>query len=248
MREQLDIIYCDRFLVAVNKPEGLLVHRTSLDRHETRFAVQILRDQLGQRVYPVHRLDKPTSGVLLFALDSAVARQLAADFADRKVEKSYLAVVRGWTDAQGEIDHPLVDGPEGGSGVRQKGGDVARPALTCYRTLAQTELPVALGRYATSRYSLLDVRPQSGRRHQIRRHCKHIFHPVIGDTRYGEGRHNRLFREEFACRRMLLHARSLRIRHPVSGMSLPIIARLPEDFRLILDRVNLVTTTSGVLE
>ncbi len=240
MREQLEIIYRDEALVAVSKPSGLLVHRTMIDRHETRFAVQILRDQIGQRVYPVHRLDKPTSGVLVFALSSAVARQLAAAFSGHTVVKRYLAVVRGWPDDEGEIDYPLTDGPDFGS---QRDDAVARTAVTRYRTLARTELPFSVGRYPQSRYALVEVSPKTGRRHQIRRHFKHIFHPLIGDTRYGEGRHNRLFRTQYACNRLLLHACELQFQHPLSGGELSLTADLPEAFRDILTRVGLQAVT-----
>jgi len=227
MKEELDIVYRDSDLVAINKPSGLLVHRTMIDRRETRFAVQLLRDQLGQRVFPVHRLDKPTSGVLLFALDKRVAGLLGQDFSAHKVRKSYLAVVRGWPQEEGEIDYPLTDGPA----FRSQAQDaVPRAALTRYRTLARVELPFASGRYPKSRYALLEVLPQSGRRHQIRRHFKHLFHPLIGDTTYGEGRHNRLFRQQFATDRLLLHARTLEFCHPVSQARVAIEAPLTEDF------------------
>lgn len=198
------MVWRDQRLVAINKPSGLLVHRTQLDRRETRFAVEILRDQLGQRVYPLQRLDKPTSGIMLFTLDAATTRLLGWDFAERLVEKTYLAVVRGWPEKEGIIDYPLVDGPKQGSKPVQTAAVAARSARTRCRTLAEIELPIAVGRYPQSRYALVEVCPASGRRHQIRRHFKHIFHPLIGDTRYAEGRHNRLFREQFHCRRTVI--------------------------------------------
>jgi tRNA pseudouridine65 synthase len=239
MAKPLEILYHDQLLAAINKPSGLLVHRTQLDRRETRFAVQLLRNQLGRQVYPLHRLDKPTSGLLLFALNRETAKELGRDFAAHQVEKSYLAVVRGWPDAEGVIDYPLVDGPEWGSKTVQNDSDLARPARTGYRVLAQSELPFAVGRYSLSRYALVEAWPETGRRHQIRRHFKHIFHPLIGDTRYGEGRHNRLFREQFACHRLLLHARSLQFKHPENGQSLRIEAPLPEEFRQVLQQSGL---------
>ena len=234
MRDELDIIFHDQQLVAINKPPGLLVHRSHLDRLETRFAVQILRNQLGQRVFPLHRLDKPTSGVLLFALDSETARKLGADFSSNLIDKSYLAVVRGWPEEQGDIDYSLVDGPEWGSKTVQNESAAARPAQTRFRTLSRTEVPIAVGRYPQSRYALVEIWPKTGRRHQVRRHFKHIFHPLIGDSRYGEGRHNRLFRDHFDCRRLLLHAQSLRAKHPQTGVDLLLEAPLPKDFWLTL--------------
>jgi len=241
MKAQLEILFQDQLLVAINKPSGLLVHRSSIDRHETRFAVQILRDQLGQGVFPLHRLDKPTSGILLFALDRETARLLGRDFAGHLIEKSYLAVVRGWPEEQGVIDYPLVDGPAWGSKTVQNDSAAARPAMTRFRTLARGELPYAVGRYSQSRYALVEAWTSTGRRHQIRRHFKHIFHPLVGDTRYGDGRHNQLFRDQFGCRRLLLHALSLKIRHPQAGEWQPLAAPIPEDFRQILLQVGFPT-------
>lgn len=186
----MDILYRDDTLVAVNKPAGLLVHRSAIDHHETRYALQIVRDQLGRRVYPVHRLDKPTSGILVFALDQDTARRMTKLFAEGAVEKTYLAVVRGYTDEAGTIDYALeeqLDRMTDNKALRDK---PAQPAVTHYRRLGIAELPFAVGRYPTARYSLLRVSPKTGRKHQIRRHMKHIFHPVVGDTSHGDGRHN----------------------------------------------------------
>ena len=236
---QLEIIYQDQWLVAINKPSALLVHRTNIDRHETRFALQLLRRQLKQKVYPVHRLDKPTSGVLLFALDADSARNLSEQFRYHHLEKTYLAVVRGWADDSGEIDYPLVDGPIKSAYAVQQNSDTPREALTRYRTLQRIELPIAVGRYATSRYSLVEARPATGRRHQLRRHLKHIFHPIIGDTTYGDSAHNRMFRSRFESQRLLLHAAQLICQHPVSGEQLTLDAPLPAEMSLLLRQIGL---------
>jgi len=233
--ENLDIVYQDDHLVAVNKPAGLLVHRSEIDRRETRFAVQILRGQLGRRVYPVHRLDKPTSGLLLFALDPETAGIAGRAFARGEVAKTYLAVVRGVPDAEGIIDHPLQDEPQ-----RRAPGETfpLKPARTSYRPLASVELPFAVGRYPTSRYALVEARPLTGRRRQIRRHFKHVFHPIIGDTTYGEGRHNRFFREEFGCGRLLLASVGLTLPHPANGRPLSLRAPLDPSFLSLIDRFD----------
>jgi len=243
MSEQLDIIYQDSSLVAVNKPAGLLVHRTNIDRRETRFALQLLRRQIKQKVYPVHRLDKPTSGVLLFALDAETARQLNDQFQQHQIEKTYLTVVRGWTEDEGEIDYPLVDGPIRAAYAVQENSDKPREALTRYRTLQRVELPIAVGRHATSRYSLVEARPATGRRHQLRRHFKHIFHPIIGDTMYGDGVHNRLFREQFDCQRLLLHAWMLEFEDPAEGSRLCLSADLPPEFMNLLQQLRFSVPT-----
>ena len=238
MGEQLEIIYQDRQLVAINKPSGLLVHRSNIDRHETRFALQLLRNQLKQRVYPTHRLDKPTSGVLLFALDPDTARELSEQFRHHQIEKSYLAVVRGWTDAAGEIDYPLVDGPIKAVYADHQNSEKAREAITRYTTLSRVELPIATGRYPSSRYSLVEARPTTGRRHQLRRHFKHIFHPIVGDTTYGDTQHNRMFRDQFSCQRLLLHARQLAFINPDTGQKISVAAPLPAVFQQILSQLG----------
>lgn len=200
------ILYRDEFFLAAYKPSGLAVHRSALVRRAPAM-LQVLRDSLGQFVYPVHRLDRPASGLILFALTAAAARALCGQFSDRRVAKTYLAVVRGWPVAQGVVDHP----------VPAASGASRLPALTAYRCLRTVELPIACGPYACSRYALLKLQPQGGRYHQIRHHLKHLSHPIVGDTQYGDGRHNRLFRDVFGIRRLLLQAVGLEFSHPDSG-------------------------------
>ncbi|WP_298039406.1 pseudouridine synthase [uncultured Desulfuromonas sp.] len=233
--EALDILYSDEHLVVVDKPAGLLVHRSPIDRRETRFALQIVRDQLGRRVYPAHRLDKPTSGALLFGLCPESAARLSGLFAGGEVEKAYLAVVRGVAAEHGVIDHPLAERPEK---LRDPREGEPRRAITEYRRLAAVELPFAVGRYPTSRYSLVEARPRTGRRHQLRRHFKHVFHPIVGDTKYGEGRHNRFFREDLASSRMLLAAVEISFDHPFTGRRVSVPAPLSAGFRTVIDRLG----------
>ena len=234
MRETLPVLYRDEALIAVHKPSGLLVHRSALDRHETRFAVQIVRDQIGQHVYPAHRLDRGTSGVLLFALDRDIARQLGEQFQTQQIDKTYLAIVRGYPDETGAIDHPLTRQYDDYEFRAADATAEAQTALTRYRRLATVELPYAVDRYPTSRYALLELSPETGRRHQIRRHLKHIAHPIIGDATYGKGRHNRLFQERFGCRRMLLACTALRLTHPVTGQPFTLAAPLADDFASVI--------------
>ncbi len=235
-REILPVLYRDEWLIAVHKPAGLLVHRSALDRHETRFALQILRDQIGRTVYPAHRLDKGTSGVLLFALDREVGRALADRFEGGEVEKRYLAVVRGHPPEAGVVDHALVPLADHHAGLAP--GRRPQPAVTRYRRLARVELPHRVDRYPTSRYALVELLPLTGRRHQLRRHMKHIAHPIIGDATHGKGRHNRLFQELFGCRRLLLAAMELRLRHPVGDAPLILRAPLAADFADVLARLG----------
>lgn len=231
----LPILYQDEALVAVNKPHGLLVHRTRIDRHETRFALQAVRDQVGRYVYPVHRLDKATSGVLVFAFSSEVARTLSDALSEGRVEKTYLAVVRGWPPESLLIDRPLTDLPDA-YGRRWQG--TPQPASTRIQLLATVDLPVAVSKYPTSRYALVEASPLTGKQHQIRRHLKHAAHPIVGDGRHGEKRHNRFFASEYGISRLLLAAVELAFTHPVSGQRLCLSAPLDGPFTRLLDRLG----------
>jgi len=211
---KLHILHQDENYIAIHKPPGLLVHRTRISE-DKRFVLQMLRNQIGQWVYPIHRLDRPTSGVLIFGLNSDAARMLAQEFEQRRVEKRYLAIVRGYTEEGGVIDYPL----------QEETWTERQSAVTAYRKLSQVELPYPVGRYQTSRYSLLEIQPQTGRMHQIRKHMKHIFHPIVGDTTHGDGKHNQLFREQFNISRLLLVATELGFQHPYTKEQLTIKTR-----------------------
>ena len=229
-REVLSLLYQDDALVVIDKPSGLLVHRSPIDRHETRFAVQLLRDQLGRRVYPVHRLDKGTSGALAFALDRDMATRLATQFAGRQVHKVYVAVVRGWPAATGVIDHPLEPVRDAYTPAADTG---PRSCRTVFRTMATVELPVRVDRYPTARYALVELEPETGRRHQLRRHLAHLSHPIIGDSTYGKGRHNRLFAERYGVRRLLLACVRLAFDHPATGQPIDVAADPGAEFALL---------------
>ncbi len=231
---ELEVLFQDEHLVAINKPAGLLVHRSKIDRHETRFALQLLRDQLGQHVYPVHRLDKPTSGVLLFALSSEMARLISEQFATNSVQKTYLAIVRGFAPESGVIDHPLKEQLDKMTDKLSGADKPAQSAITRYKRLARVELPVAVDRYPQSRYSLLEAYPETGRKHQLRRHFKHIAYPIIGDAKHGKGVHNRFFQQHFDCHRLLLSCTQMVLIHPVSGQPLSLSAPLDKSFQQII--------------
>lgn len=229
----LSIIYQDEWLVAIDKPAGLLVHRSMIDRHETRFAMQMLRDQIGQRVYPVHRLDKPTSGLLVFALNSHTASKLCEQFAGHDTQKTYQAIVRGYTDETGLIDYALVEQQDKMTDRKARSEKPAQEAITTYRRLATCELPFPVGRYSTARYSLVELTPRTGRKHQLRRHMKHIFHPIVGDTTHGDGKQNDFFRSQFDCHRLLLSATELSFSHPVTDEKMILKAPPDETFRRV---------------
>jgi tRNA pseudouridine65 synthase len=202
---QLEIIYQDDQLVAINKPAGLLVHRTKMANDASEFALQILRDQLKMYVYPSHRIDRKTSGVLLFAKDEIINSLMQQKFAEGVVTKKYLAIVRGYTLDRETIDYPLKS---------EKG--ILQQAVTKYQTLTRTEIDLPYLGQSTSRYSLVEVEPLSGRMHQIRKHFAHIFHPIIGDRPHGCNKQNRLFKEKWEMTTMMLHASSIDFIHPVN--------------------------------
>jgi tRNA pseudouridine65 synthase len=249
--EGLPILFRDEHLVAVDKPSGLLVHRSGLDAGEGRNAVRLLCAQLRQPVHPVHRLDRGASGVLLFALTKEAAAALGRSVRERRVERTYLAVVRGRTAETGTIDHALkrvVDPAEGRRRERDAGrplrGDEPLAAVTHFRRLADVELPYRVDRYPTSRYSLLELRPETGRRHQLRRHLDHLSHPIVGDTTYGKSRHNRLFAERFGAARLLLACVEVSAPHPGrAGERVVVRAPLAPDFAHVLDAVGWTAAT-----
>jgi tRNA pseudouridine65 synthase len=231
----LDILYQDEHIVAVNKPPGLLVHRSMIDRHETQFAMQMVRDQLGQHVYTVHRLDKPTSGILLFALSSDIAKVLSQAFAENNIQKQYLALIRGHSDEGDIIDYPLKEKLDKIADKRVSKDKEAQSAVTHYSTIDRFELPHAVGRYNSARASLVKLQPKTGRKHQLRRHMAHIRHPIFGDTTHGDGKQNRFMKDIYAFKGLALTAVSLRLMHPKSAVALDIYAPLDSRFQLILE-------------
>lgn len=232
----LQILYQDEWLVAVNKPAGMLVHRSWLDRHETQFVMQTLRDQIGQHVFPIHRLDRPTSGVLLFALNAEIARLMCVQFEQKLVRKAYLAVVRGYLQGEARIDYPLKIQLDKIADKFSEENKAPQEAVTDYQGLKTVEMPYPAGRYATSRYSLVRLIPQTGRKHQLRRHCKHIFHPILGDTQYGDLHQNRALAENTGCKRLLLHAETLSFLHPISQQEITIYAPLGEQWQDLMTK------------
>ena len=237
----LPILYRDDHYIAINKPPGLIVHRSEIDAQETRFAMQLLRDQIGQRVFPIHRLDKPTSGALLFATNEEAMIRTKALFEAKRVEKRYEAIVRGFAPESGQIDHPLRKLLDRGP---KKKSDEAQEASTSYRALSQIELPFPSGRFETTRYSRVALAPSTGRRHQLRRHMAHINCPIIGDTRHGDTKQNQSFRERFGFCRLFLHATDLSFEHPISQEAIRVEAPLWPDFQKALELTELVPTDS----
>ncbi|MDB5116341.1 MAG: pseudouridylate synthase [Mucilaginibacter sp.] len=219
----LDIIYRDDHLIAVNKPHGLLVHRSSIAADAEIFALQLLRDQVGLKVNPVHRLDRATGGILLFALNKEVEIAMQQQFAGNRVHKQYLAIVRGYTPDTEDIDYPL-----------KKDNGTLQEAFTAYNTLKRAEIAVPFGKHDTSRYSLVEVSPTTGRMHQIRKHLSHVNHPIIGDTTHGCNKQNKLFKEKWDMATLLLHASQLSFNHPVNNERIIIKASPQDEFKRVM--------------
>lgn len=223
----LEILYQDDQLVAINKPHGLLVHRTSIAEEQNEFALQILRDQIEQRVYPIHRLDRKTSGVLLFGLNPEIVKSIQQQIENQSVTKKYLAIVRGWFPDKIEVDYALTND----RGKTQE-------AITHFQLLEKTELNIPFGKHQTSRYSLIEAFPKTGRQHQIRKHLNHLRHPIIGDRPHGCNKQNRLFKEKWEMNTMLLHAQEFTFLHPVSNQKIKIVADLSFEFCRMLDTLQ----------
>lgn len=215
----LEIIYQDEYLVAINKPHDLLVHQSPIARNAEEFAIQLLRDQINQKVYPVHRLDRKTSGVLLFALDKETNRNLVEQFTNKSTEKKYWAIVRGFCADELTIDYAL-----------HRDDGVLQDAVTKIKTLEKAEIDLPHGKHQTSRYSLIEATPLTGRMHQIRKHMAHILYPIIGDRPHGCNKQNKLWLEKFGMKTMLLHAHSLTFQHPHTQQSITLTAQPSQVF------------------
>lgn len=223
----LDIVYQDEHLIAINKPHGLLVHRSSIANDAKEFALQMLRDQVEKWVSPVHRLDRKTGGLLLFAFEKEVEIAMQKQFQEGLVKKKYLAVVRGYSPENMDIDYPLV-----------KENGAIQEAFTSFITLKTAELDIALGSHPTSRYSLVEATPTTGRMHQLRKHFAHIFHPIIGDRKHGCNKQNRFFKEQWEMTTMLLHASELMFSHPVTKELIHLKAPLNDEFNRVIQLMN----------
>ena len=227
----LEILFEDAHYIAINKPNGLLVHRTRIAEEKKEFALQLLRDQTGLRLHPLHRLDRGTSGVLLFAKTPEATAPIVKAFADRQPDKTYLAIVRGYAPEAGTIDYPIR--PDRDNGLKEP-----QEAVTHFERLGTVELPIAVGRYETSRYSLVKIKPETGRMHQIRRHFGHLRHYIIGDKKHGDWRHNQMFLEQLHSNTLLLHAASLVFEHPFTGKQIEIKATVPENMRRLCEQFS----------
>jgi len=237
-KPHLDILFQDEYFVAVDKPAGLFVHRSYLDRHEKYFALQLVRDQVGQYVYPVHRLDRPTSGVLLFALTEEVARLMNEQFSSRQVNKTYYALTRGHLLGEGIVDHPLKEQHDKIADKFAQQNKEAQSAVTQYESVATATLPIAVGKYPSVRYSFVKLMPETGRKHQIRRHLSHLRYPIIGDINHGDNKQNPFFHQHFGFKRLMLQAKSLAFTHPITGNEIVIESRFDNQWQQVFTQLG----------
>ncbi|MFZ4261417.1 pseudouridine synthase [Sphingobacterium sp. HJSM2_6] len=220
----LEILFESEDLIAINKPHGLLVHRSFIAADASEFALQLLKEQIGKMVYPAHRIDRKTSGVLLFSLNKEMDSLIQQAFAQNLIQKEYIAVLRGHSPLEGSIDYPL-----------KKENGTIQESLTHFQTLRHTEIDLPFGKHPTSRYSLVKAKPQTGRMHQLRRHFAHIMHPIIGDRPHGCNKQNKLWKETFEHDSMLLHAQQLAFLHPITKEEIRIHADIQPEFKRALE-------------
>ena len=226
----LEIIYEDDWIIAINKPSGLLVHRSSIATNTDIYALQLLRNQVGFHVFPIHRLDRKTSGILLFAKDKNFVQSFQEALSSDQSTKTYLAIVRGFFPQEITVDYDLTN---------DKGK--VQHALTRFNKISQTELDLPFGKFSTSRYSLVEAYPKTGRMHQIRKHLNHLRHPIIGDRPHGCNKQNKLFLEKWNLTKMLLHAKGLQMQHPYLEQEIYLKAMLPQHFNQMLETLKLST-------
>ncbi|MGN1149162.1 MAG: pseudouridine synthase [Sutterella sp.] len=231
----LDVLYEDDVLGIVSKPAKMLVHRTEIANGDTVFAVQCARETFGRRVWPVHRLDRGTSGVLVFAFDQETAGALGRQMMADGMKKRYAAVVRGTIGSPVLVRHPLV--PPEDPYLRHSKKE-AQEAATVFFPAASAEVPVPSGRYPTTRLSLVTAELLTGRRHQIRRHLKWLAHPIIGDATYGKGPLNRALAAHFGVERLMLHCVRMAFSHPATGELIDVAAPPEADYAAVLDTLG----------
>lgn len=226
--ENLEILYLDDHIVAVNKPAGMIVHRNEYTQEEFENLLNLLSRQLKSYLYPVHRLDRATAGVMVFALTKEASNGLMKAFSEKKIQKEYLTIVRGLAEPEGVITREL----------RKKPTQKFQKAETHFWTLAQRELPISLGEFETVRYSLLKVLPLTGRRHQIRRHLSYEHHPILGDKKHGHSKHNKLWLEELKLPGLMLQAYKLDFDHPISKERVALQAAVAPHIKSAIEYMN----------
>ena len=226
----IEILFQDDYILAVHKPNNMLVHHSVManNQHEEKSLVQLLNNELGSKFYPIHRLDRKTSGIILFAKQKEFVKSFQDLFINNQIQKTYYGLVRGFISGEGKIDSP----------VKGRDANVHKEALTYYKLLETFEIPIKVGPYDFSRYSLVELQPKTGRLHQLRIHMNKISHPLIGDPKYGDRFHNRMFKEKFKNKAMFLHAKTLVFTHPFTDIQHYLETDFPDNWKLVLKKLN----------
>ncbi|MBL4669076.1 MAG: pseudouridine synthase [Flavobacteriales bacterium] len=227
--KSIEIIFEDEYLIVVNKPNNVIIHESHYARNikETTL-LKFLEQQLGYPVYPVHRLDRKTSGIILLLKEKENVNQFQTLFTSNKIQKTYYAIVRGFSKEKGIIDSPVKNDDTG----------IYKEALTNYTSVNNIEIDIPVHPYTKSRYSLIKLMPETGRMHQLRKHLNKINHPIVGDYKYGDRFHNRMFETEFNCIYMFLHAFQLDFTHPITTENLILKANFPTDWQMLFQKFN----------
>jgi len=225
----IEIVFEDEYLVAVNKPNNFIIHESHYSRNirETTL-LQFIEQQMGYPVYPAHRLDRKTSGIIILLKDKQYVQQFQELFITKNIQKTYYAIVRGFSPDAGTIDTPVKNDDTG----------IYKEALTHYKTIQNIELQIPVQPFDSSRYSLVQLMPQTGRMHQLRKHLNKISYPIVGDYKYGDRFHNRMYENQFNCIYMFLHAHQLDFTHPITNKKLQLTADFPADWKKLFNTFN----------
>ena len=226
----LEIIFEDSYFICVSKPNNMLVHHAKHSRNvaEETSLLQLIIDKTGLKVFPIHRLDRKTSGIILLAKETQFVSKFQDLFTNNEIQKTYYGVVRGFSPEAKTIDSP----------VKGRDANVHKEALTHLKTLEQVTLEIPVKPYDSSRYSLVELSPKTGRMHQLRVHTNKISHPLIGDTKYGDKNHDTMFDENFGWKNMFLHAGKLEFKHPFTNEELVLKAPYPKDWIALFKEFN----------
>ena len=215
--KEIEVIYEDEYCLVVNKPNNLLVHHSYFSRNvEEESLVELLKLAGYDNPIPIHRLDRKTSGILLLSKSNEYVKSFQKLFEEDLIDKKYLALLRGFVKDGGVIDSP----------VKNERGNY-KDATTCFRVFKTKELPIPVVPYNNSRYSFVVMSPKTGRMHQLRIHANKISHPIIGDHKYGNRHHNKMFEDELNLPNLFLHAYKLNFVHPYLNNRLVLKAGIP---------------------
>ncbi|MEQ6124025.1 pseudouridine synthase [Pseudotenacibaculum sp. MALMAid0570] len=226
----LEIVHQDKFCVVVNKPNNVLVHHAhhSRNKSDELSLLQLLENQLSNKLYPIHRLDRKTSGILLLATETKYVSAFQKLFENQEISKIYYGIVRGFAPASLIIDSP----------VKGRDADVYKDAETELTCLEKTTLNIPVKPYDSSRYSLVELKPKTGRLHQLRIHMNKISHPLINDAKYGDKNHDLMYAENLGWKNMFLHAGKLEFAHPFTNEQLSLNADFPKDWKELFDKFD----------